>query len=544
MLSLNELRVGVRLTAGFGALLLATLIIGLYGVNRLNNLTDSLTLIGEDRMPKVQRLADNLSAINLIARELRNTLIFEEPTKVAESLDIIRGAQTAAETAIAPLQKTVTSERGKALLRAMDRDKAKYLPFEAQFLELIGLSKKAEAKQLLSEQLRPAQLSYFASMNKLSDYQMELVEKAVAAGHIAFKRDRNLIFGLLVTMVISCAILALAITRSIVVPLRRAVASTERIAEGDLREKLVVKGRDETAELLEGVARMQESLRNVVGKVRLGVDSVNMTSKQIAESSINLTTRTEGQVLDLHRTVASMEQITGTVSQTANNASQADDAAKSASAAAIRGGEVVREVVATMEDIRTSSNLIGDIVGTIDDIAFQTNILALNAAVEAARAGEQGRGFAVVASEVRTLAQNSAKAAKQIGELIADSGQKVLTGSQQASQAGDAMEGIVKQVTAVTGLISDISVASQEQSQGVGEVNNAMSKMDQATQQNAAMSEESAAASQLLSREAENLSEIVAVFIIDDTTMASVALDSNQPNTPSRLGASVVQQAA
>ncbi|MFK7885946.1 MAG: methyl-accepting chemotaxis protein [Gammaproteobacteria bacterium] len=524
MLNLNRIRVGPRLAAGFAILALATLTIGFYGINRLANLTESLTLIGEDRLPKVAQLADNVENINLIARELRNTLIFDDPAKVADALKIVRGAQERAEKAIAPLSETITSESGRKLLASMTSAKTQYLPLEARFIRLIERDQKAQAESLLSNDLRPAQLSYFKAVDELNEYQMELVQTAVTSGHTAYTRDRNLIFGLLVVIMIACALIAIAISRSIILPLRRAVVSAERIAEGDLCERLVINGRDETSDLLRGIAKMQESLRTVVGKVRTGVESVRTASQQIADSSMNLSTRTENQALDLHRTVASMEEITGTVHQTASNAGQADESAKSASTAAIRGGEVVRDVVTTMNDIKTSSSQISDIVGTIDDIAFKTNILALNAAVEAARAGEQGRGFAVVASEVRNLAQNSAKAAKEISELIADSSQKVLTGGKQVTQAGEAMDDIVKQVHSVTGLVGNITVASREQSQGIGEVNQAISKMDQATQQNAAMSEESAAASQLLSREAENLAEVVAVFNLDrgpDTAVSS-----------------------
>ncbi|MFK8029999.1 MAG: methyl-accepting chemotaxis protein [Gammaproteobacteria bacterium] len=515
MFTLNHLRIGPRLAISFGLIAATTLAIGIYGVNRLANLTDSLTLIGEDRMPKVSQLSDNVDHINLIARELRNTLIFDEPADVNSAIAIVRETQEKAKQSIAPLKDTIKSEDGLKRLNAMNRAFESYRPLEASFISLIRSNKKEEAENLLTNKLRPAQLEYFNAVGELKKYQIELVQTAVQAGHEAYKRDRNVVAGMLFFMTLVSMTFAVFITRSIILPIRRAVASSERIAHGDLTEVLDVQGRDEAADLLGGVRKMQESLREVVGQVRNGMGSVTMTSKQIAEASVDLSHRTENQAVDLQRTAASIEEITSTVMQTASNADQANESAKSASEAASRGGEVVREVVTTMEEIRESSRHISDIVAKIDDIAFQTNILALNAAVEAARAGDQGRGFAVVASEVRTLAENSAKAAKEIGEMIENSSQKVETGGRRVVEAGEAMDDIVKQVRQVTGLVGDITTASQEQSSGISEINDSVVQMDSSTQQNAAMSEESAAAAQLLSTEAQTLSQVVAVFKLD-----------------------------
>ncbi|MFK8017866.1 MAG: methyl-accepting chemotaxis protein, partial [Gammaproteobacteria bacterium] len=512
MFSLNSIHVGTRLTVAFAVLALATLFVGVYGIDRLANLTASLTLIGEDRMPKVSQLGENVDHINLIARELRNTLIFDDQAKINTALGVVRDARAKANAAVAPLKTTITSERGQALLRAMDRELSAYLPIEARFVSRIKAGERDLAEDILTGDLRPAQLAYFAAVDDLKDYQIELVQDAVTAGHQAYTRDRNLVIAMLAIVAIASLVFAIIISRSIVMPLRRAVESTKRVAKGDLREVLDVTGRDETADLLRAVGQMQASLRDVVGRVRGGISSITTTSGQIADSSVNLSHRTESQAADIQRTASSIEEITSTVTQTATNASQANESAQSASAAALQGGNVVREVVTTMDEIRASSGRIRDIVGKIDDIAFQTNILALNAAVEAARAGEQGRGFAVVASEVRTLAQNSAKAAKEISELIADSSAKVEAGGRQVTQAGEAMEDIVQQVRSVTNLVGDITVATQEQSTGIGEINHAVAQMDQTTQQNTAMSEESAAASKVLSEEAQNLAEVVSVF--------------------------------
>jgi methyl-accepting chemotaxis protein len=413
------------------------------------------------------------------------------------------------------LTAVISSEEGKKPLAAVTEARAAYVPVQIQFIEAVRAGKKGEAEALLVDRLRPTQLVYFQAVAALKDFQIDLVQTAVKQGQAAYQQDKALMFGLLTLMLAVSVLFGWLIARSIVAPLQRAVASTGRIAEGDLCEVLQAEGRDETAELLRAVGRMQDSLRNVVGQVRNGVDSVTTASAQIAAGNLDLSQRTEEQASSLQQTAASMEQLTGTVTQSADNARQANQLAQSASAAATTGGTVVREVVGTMEQISASSKRISDIIGTIDGIAFQTNILALNAAVEAARAGEQGRGFAVVAAEVRTLAQRSAQAAKEVKTLIADSADKVEAGGRQVVQAGAAMDDIVNQVRRVTDLVAEISSASVEQSSGIGQVNQAVAQMDQVTQQNAALVEESAAAAQSLSAQAQKLAEVVALFKVD-----------------------------
>jgi methyl-accepting chemotaxis protein len=520
---LTRLRIGPRLGLAFGALLLAAAAVVTFGITRLSNLTDSITVIGKDRLPTVEQLVTITDDINLIARELRNTLIFDDPAKLAASLEVVAKARADVAKTLDAMAPTITSEEGKKLLAALNEARSAYVPTQLQFVELVRAGKKDDAADLLQDKLRPVQLAYFKAVNDVKDFQIALVHKAVKQGQDEYQTDKAVMFGLLALMVVVSALFGWLIARSIVTPLQRAVASTGRIAEGDLTEVLQAEGKDETAELLRGVARMQESLRKVVGQVRNGVDSVTTASAQIAAGNMDLSQRTEEQASSLQQTAASMEQLTGTVTNSADNARQANQLAQSASSAASKGGEVVREVVTTMEQISTSSRRISDIIGTIDGIAFQTNILALNAAVEAARAGEQGRGFAVVASEVRTLAQRSAQAAKEIKTLIADSTEKVEAGGRQVAQAGAAMDDIVSQVRRVTDLVGEISSASVEQSSGIGQVNQAVAQMDQVTQQNAALVEESAAAAQSLSAQAQKLAEVVAVFKLAGSAAASPA---------------------
>jgi len=306
--------------------------------------------------------------------------------------------------------------------------------------------------------------------------------------------------------------LGLVISRSITQPLNEAVRVAETVAAGDLTSRIEVTSKDETGQLLNALKVMNASLLDIVGSVRSSSESIATGSSQIAIGNNDLSQRTEEQASNLEQTAASMEELTSTVRQNSETARQANQLATTASDAAVKGGEVVGQVVGTMQDITDSSKKIADIIGVIDGIAFQTNILALNAAVEAARAGEQGRGFAVVAGEVRNLAQRSAGAAKEIKLLINESVEKVETGSRLADDAGRNMENIVSQVKRVTDMITEISAAGVEQSQGISQVSDAVNQLDQVTQQNAALVEESAAAADSLKSQAARLAEIVAVF--------------------------------
>jgi methyl-accepting chemotaxis protein len=526
---LTQIRIGLRLAMAFAALVLAAAALVLYGISRLGNVTGSVTLIGEDRIPKVQQLVSITDNFHLIARELRNALIFDEPAQVASALDAATQARNESTKTFDDLSQSTTGEPGKKMLATALAARENYMPLQAEFVGLVSAGEKDEAKALLISEMRAAQRAYFKEIDALKDFQIDLVQVAVKSGKEAYAQDQVVMFSLLALMVGVSALFGWLISHSIVAPLQRAVVSTGRIAEGDLREVLQAEGGDETADLLRAVGRMQESLRSVVGQVRQGVDSVTTASAQIAAGNLDLSQRTEEQASSLEETAASMEQLTSTVTQSADNARQANQLAQAASAAAIKGGVVVREVVNTMEQISTSSKRISDIISTIDSIAFQTNILALNAAVEAARAGEQGRGFAVVATEVRALAQRSAQAAKEIKTLIADSGEKVDAGGHQVSQAGAAMDDIVVQVRRVTDLVGEISSASLEQSNGIGQVNQAVSQMDQVTQQNAALVEESASAAQSLSAQAQKLAEVVAIFKIDGVGASAMMLVAAAP---------------
>ena len=394
----------------------------------------------------------------------------------------------------------------------MTEARAAYMPVQQRFIDMVRAGEKDTAAGLLETQLRPAQLTYFKALGDFKDLQIELIDKAAQEGAQQYSQGKLLMFTLLAGMVAASTLLGWLLARAITQPINEAVSVAEKVAAGDLSSRIEVTRNDETGRLLAALKLMNQSLVGIVSTVRNSSDSIATGSAQIASGNADLSQRTEEQASALEETAASMEQLGSTVKQNADNARQANQLAMSASTVAIQGGEVVDQVVETMKGINDSSKKIADIISVIDGIAFQTNILALNAAVEAARAGEQGRGFAVVASEVRSLAQRSAEAAKEIKSLITASVERVEQGTMLVDRAGVTMDEVVTSIKRVTDIMREISSASTEQSQGVSQVGEAVSQMDQVTQQNAALVEQSAAAADSLRQQAQQLVAAVAVF--------------------------------
>jgi len=518
-----NLKIGVRLGAAFAAVIALAAVVVVIGITRLSQVTDSLVLVGSDRVPKVQKLADITDDVNLIARELRNMLIWSDDGKVKLALETVGAANDRVAKTLEALVPTITSDEGKKRLAALTEARTAYTPVRLHFVELVRAGDKTAAVALLDEKLRPAQMAYMKALDGLKDLQIELISTAAKDGEETYAQAKLLMFTLLAGMAVAGALLGWWITRSITQPINEAVDVAERVAAGDLGSRIDVQRHDETGRLLAALKAMNESLVRIVGTVRNSSDSIATGSAQIASGNADLSQRTEEQASALEETAASMEQLGSTVKQNADNARQANQLALSASIVAVKGGEVVGKVVDTMKGINDSSKKIADIISVIDGIAFQTNILALNAAVEAARAGEQGRGFAVVASEVRSLAQRSAEAAKEIKSLITASVERVEQGTMLVDQAGVTMEEVVISIRRVTDIMGEISSASTEQSQGVMQVGEAVSQMDQVTQQNAALVEESAAAAESLKQQAQALVQAVAVFRLGEGLEVEVA---------------------
>ncbi|RVU44694.1 HAMP domain-containing protein [Rubrivivax rivuli] len=508
---MNKLNLGPRLGVAFAAVIgLAAVVVGI-GINRLGTVTDELTLIGTDRVPKVQQVTAVTDDMNLVARELRNAIIFSEAQKTSAAIDAAAAATENIAKTLSALAPTITSDEGKQVLAAVMAAREAYMPKQQRFIETVRGDKES-AIVMLDTELRPAQLAYIAALDKLEELQIGLINDAARAGEAQYAKARALMLGLLVAMAALGGLLGWWITRSITGPILAAVNVAERVADGDLGSRIEAHGNDETARLLAALKRMNEALVRIVSTVRNSSDSIATGSAEIASGNADLSQRTEEQASALEQTAASMEQLGSTVKQNADNARQANQLAQSASSVAVQGGEVVGQVVDTMKGINESSRKIADIISVIDGIAFQTNILALNAAVEAARAGEQGRGFAVVASEVRSLAQRSADAAKEIKSLITASVERVEQGTVLVDRAGSTMEEVVNSIRRVTDIMGEISSASTEQSQGVNQVSEAVGQMDQVTQQNAALVEQSAAAADSLKQQAQQLVSAVAVF--------------------------------
>jgi methyl-accepting chemotaxis protein len=380
----------------------------------------------------------------------------------------------------------------------------------------------AQSQLIKTEELTFSPSDYFTQFTDAIDAQFKLNDVAftelttlLKARQSHLRTTQYLLVGVILLLVLLTGLAGWVVLRSVIDPLDDAVHIAEKIAVGDLTSTIRPEGSDEASKLLFALKEMNNSLMRIVTDVRIATDTISTASGQIASGNMDLSSRTESQASSLEETASSMEELTSTVKQNADNARQANGLAMSASEVAVKGGSVVSEVVHTMGSINDSSKKIVDIIGVIDGIAFQTNILALNAAVEAARAGEQGRGFAVVATEVRSLAQRSAAAAKEIKTLIGDSVEKVDAGAKLVDQAGATMQEIVASIGRVTDIMGEITAASQEQTAGIEQVNMAISQMDDAVQQNAALVEEAAAAAQSMQNQASNLSMAVSVFKVN-----------------------------
>ncbi|ROR41826.1 methyl-accepting chemotaxis protein [Diaphorobacter sp. C33] len=449
--------------------------------------------------------------------------------KAKQGIEAINVVQKQVEAA------AVTAE-GKAQLERIAAARKVVLDALAEATKARAEGDFARTLTLVDSKLLPAVERYVGEQDAYVQLQERQRDAAKQEAQALRERAMWMGAGIAAVVVVLGLVLANLLVGSITHPLERAVGLADAIAGGDLTQDVHDDRRDELGHLLRSLSAMGARLRGVVGEVRSGVESVSAASSQIATGNHDLSARTEQTAANLEETAASMEELTATVTQSADTARQANQLAANAAQAAERGGEVVGQVVTSMQQITESSRKIADIIGVIDGIAFQTNILALNAAVEAARAGEQGRGFAVVAGEVRSLAQRSAEAAKEIKQLITTSVDNVQSGSAQVEQAGQSMQDIVHSVRRVSDLIGEITASSTEQRDGIGQVNQAVANLDQMTQQNAALVEESSAAAAAMHEQAQRLAQVVAVFNVGNGAVAA-------PRSPARVAPPAVAPA-
>jgi methyl-accepting chemotaxis protein len=514
-MNINNLKIGRRLALGFGFLCVALVFMVGQGTVMLGRVNDGTDEIVNKRMPRMETTSHVLSQTNDIAIALRNMMLDDSADDRAKQLHEIVSSRKEMETALAQLDGMLVSPKARAVLAQQIELNGKYTQGQIDLIRLIESGDDAGARAYMKTKLRPLLADYKAAIGQQIQIQAGLAADTARDAHAMYTGTLTLMLVLgAVMLAIACA-LAWWISASITRPLRRALDVATAVADGDLTTRVDVDGTCEVGQLLGALKRMNDNLAATVGTVRGGTDAIALASGEVADGNRDLSARTEQQASALEETASSMEELTSTVKQNADNARQANTLAATASNVAAKGGDVIEQVVGTMAQIHTASSRIVDIIGVIDGIAFQTNILALNAAVEAARAGEQGRGFAVVAGEVRSLAQRSAAAAKEIKTLIDDSTSKVDTGSVLVREAGSTMGAIVDSVRRVADILGEITAASQEQSAGIEQINQAITQMDDATQQNAALVEEAAAASQSMQDQAARLADAVAVFRIE-----------------------------
>ncbi|MFJ5329021.1 methyl-accepting chemotaxis protein [Pectobacterium versatile] len=516
MIFFKNIKIGSRLFLGFGLLISLTLTLSSVSYYFMKNIGAEFDEVTEDRMVKVDMLRDIQDVLNTNVRTLRDIILLPaDRTQEKQELKatIVKTTDTASGI-YKKLDGMVNSEHARELFNQLIDIRKQY---SLSINKAIGYAMEDEdalATELVFGDIANIQAVYFAKLSEFTELQVSFVDhaKQVTRTYITDALLWMLVLSVFST-VLGC-LTAWSLTRSVTIPLSTALSSAKRISAGDLSGSIDVNSRDETGLLLEEMKEMQAALTRMVIGVRNNAESVATASMQIAQGNADLSSRTEEQASALEETSSTMTQLGMTVKNNADNARQANVLAQNASTVALQGGNVVNDVVGTMKSINESSRSIADIINVIDSIAFQTNILALNAAVEAARAGEQGRGFAVVAGEVRNLAQRSAEAAKEIKNLITASVERVELGSVLVNKAGETMQQVVMSIRQLSDTVSEISSASAEQSTGVEQVGIAVSQMDQTTQQNAALVEESAAAAQSLKEQADQLVREVSVFRI------------------------------
>ncbi|MBI3231091.1 MAG: MCP four helix bundle domain-containing protein [Burkholderiales bacterium] len=539
-MNLSNLKISTRLLAGFGILVILILLTIILSIARLTQIGNINTKTAKADWPSAQAAMriEALAQDNAI-RVFSLVITADKAKRVAAYTQIDKNRK-AVDAALSFLDKNADTPAEKQLLIKLQAARVAYATSFQQVADLVEADSQEAATKLMNEDTTPKLYNLMQEVNALIDFQAKELDEGGEESSNAINQSKAMMIGLGVLALLIAAGLSWWLTRAITIPLNQAVKVAKRVAQGDLTTNIRVTSTDETGQLLQALKEMNDSLDNTVGKVRVSAETISTASNEIAAGNQDLSARTESQSSSLEETASSMEELTSTVKQNADNARQANQLVLSASSVAARGGQVVSQVVETMASIKESSRKIVDIIGVIDGIAFQTNILALNAAVEAARAGEQGRGFAVVAGEVRSLAQRSASAAKEIKQLISNSVESVEDGGKLVDEAGQTMELIVTSVRQVADIMSEITAASQEQSAGIEQVNDAITQMDEMTSQNAALVEEAAAAAESMLDQSKTLTEAVSFFKLSHNPQ----LQTSSPPAPRPRPTAVKRPAA
>ncbi|MHB1176585.1 MAG: methyl-accepting chemotaxis protein [Sulfuriferula sp.] len=519
---LKNLSIKSRLVFVIGFLSMLLLGIGIMGLVSLNAANNALKNVYEDRMVTVGHLDELVRLINknqlIVAESIVGQLgaFSDGPSVIGKQMDEAEKVIKEIDTVWHAYMKAPLNPEEKKLADRFVASRIKYGRTGMRpAMAALRATDFQQAGELVQGPMKEGYVEVRKNIDALIQYQMDEAKLDFENTQHLYATVRNIAIAAILAGVLLAAFFGIWLVRAISGPLNEAIRVAKSVAAGDLTQAIEVRSKDETGQLMQAMKDMNDSLVHIVGQVRNGTETIAVASRQIASGNADLSARTESQASSLEETASSMEELTGTVKQNAEHARHANQLVGSTAEIAANGGQLVGQVVTTMASIKSSSRKIADIIGVIDGIAFQTNILALNAAVEAARAGEQGRGFAVVAAEVRNLAQRSAGAAKEIKTLISDSVEQVDAGSKLVDEAGEAMDDIVTSVELVVDIISGIATASQEQSSGIEQVNQAVGQMDEATQQNAALVEQAAAAAESLQDQAAKLAQAVSIFRLD-----------------------------